>query len=159
MDIGTILVGVALLVLVVAYVTRPLFERQSGRSNGRATSANPRAQLTAHRDAIYALIRELDADYQTGKINDEDYQTQRKLYVAEGVSLLKSLDALADEDGRAALEAEIEAAVLALRQKPSTIRFCTQCGHQADPADNFCSRCGAPLSLRRAQPSRRTAQQ
>jgi hypothetical protein len=155
MNIGAILVGIALLVPVVAYVARPLFEKQSGGSKGRAISASPRAQMTARRDAIYALIRELDADYQTGRINDEDYQTQRKLYVAEGVSLLKSLDALADEDGRDALEAEIEAAVLALRQKPgfyeSAARFCTQCGYRTDPADNFCGRCGAPL--------RRTAQQ
>ena len=117
MNIGAILIGVALLVLVAAYVTGPLFGKQSGRRNGRANSASPQAGLTARRDAVYALIRELDADHQTGKINDEDYQAQRGLYVAEGVSLLKSLDALADKDERAALEDEMETTVLTLRQR------------------------------------------
>jgi hypothetical protein len=184
MNIGAVLVGIALLVLVAAYVARPLFERQAGRSNGRTTNASPRVQLVARRDAVYALIRELDADYQTGKVNDEDYQAQRERYVAEGVSLLKRLDALAGEDsfdgstlrehpepvegelaevelcistdstpGRAALEAEIEAAVLTLRQagaptkQPASqpTRFCTQCGQPAAPEDNFCGQCGASL--------------
>lgn len=149
MNIGAMLVGVALLVLVVAYVARPLFERRVSGSNGRAVLNTSRAQLLARRDAIYALIRELDADHQTGKTNDEDYQAQRERYVAEGVSLLKQLDALPSENGRAVLEAEIEAAVLALRQAhPSTnqpARFCTHCGHRTDPEHRFCGRCGAPL--------------
>jgi hypothetical protein len=53
-----------------------------------------------------------------------------------------------------ALEAEIEAAVLALRQaraptkQPASqlTRFCTQCGQPAVPEDNFCGRCGASLT-------------
>ena len=80
-------------------------------------------------------------------------------YVAEGVAVLKQLDALSGQDGRAAVEAEIEARVLALRQKPDfsvseatkpdfhepATQFCTQCGHPADPKDRFCARCGTPL--------------
>jgi hypothetical protein len=111
--------------------------------------------LITRRDAIYALIRELDADYQTGKINDEDYQASRQRFVAEGVTILKQLDDLSSEDSRNALEAEIEAKVRALRQKPvsasepggkpSVSRFCTQCGHPTDPEDHFCAQCGASL--------------
>jgi len=110
--------------------------------------------LTARRDAIYALIRELDADYETGKVNDHDYQALRKQYVAEGVSVLKQLDTLTGEDGRIAIEAEIEARVLALRRTHPTVetadrqpatRFCTQCGHPADLEDRFCARCGTSL--------------
>jgi hypothetical protein len=165
MNIGAILVGLALLVLVAAYVARPLFERQAGGDNGRTASGRPRAQLATRRDAIYALIRELDADHQTGKVNEEDYRAQRERYVTEGVALLKRLDALSGEgsfdgsteltevklktSGRAVLETEIEAAVLALRQARAPTNqltnFCTQCGHPADPEDSFCSQCGASL--------------
>lgn len=152
MNSGAILVGLALLVLVVAYVSRPLFARPAGGSDGRVIS--PRVQLTARRDALYALIRELDADYQTGKVDDQDYRIQRERYVGAGVSLLKQLDALDSQDGRAVLKAEIEAAVLALRQarptpgvarRGSAPSYCTRCGHPADREDNFCGRCGAPL--------------
>lgn len=154
MDIGAILIGIALLVGIVAYVARPLFGRPYHDREGGAASASPHTQLTTRRDAIYALIRELDADYQTGKVNNYDYQALRKQYVAEGVSILKQLDTLTSADGRDALEAEIEAQVLALRRtqpvteatdrQPAT-RFCSQCGHPADPEDRFCSHCGAAL--------------
>lgn len=152
MNSGAILVGVAMLVLVGVYVTRPLFEKTSWK--GKSQSFSPRAQLSARRDAIYALIRELDADFQTGKVNEHDYQAQRKRYVAQGVALLQELDAQPDAislDRPATLDDEIEAAVLALRQKsgldkqPDSSRFCTQCGRPADPEDKFCGRCGAAL--------------
>jgi hypothetical protein len=154
MNIGAILAGTALLVLVVAYVARPLSEKASGGNGRRMAGLSPQAQLIARRDAIYALIRELDADYQTGKVNAGDYQAQRKRYVAEGVTLLKQLDALSDKNRRAALETEIEAAVVVLRQAhpvPQVARhklvdrFCTRCGHPATLEDNFCSRCGTRL--------------
>lgn len=148
------MVGIGILVGVAAFVARPLFERSSEAKEERGATFATRAQLTARRDAVYALIHELDADHQTGKVNAQDYGAQRARYVAEGVSILKELDALPDEDSRAALESEIEAQVLALRQagaaasdngqEPVT-RFCTQCGQAAGPEHLFCARCGAPL--------------
>ena len=155
MNIGAFLAGIALLVVVAAYVARPLFEGSSSQGQTRGGDVDSRAQLTARRDAIYALIRELDGDYQTGKINDEDYRAQRKHYVAEGVAMLQQLDALSSRDSRVALETEIEAQVLALRQvEPAPVgmnhgpasRFCTQCGHPADPEDRYCGNCGTALS-------------
>ncbi|MGD9100552.1 MAG: zinc ribbon domain-containing protein [Anaerolineae bacterium] len=151
MSIGAILVGGALLALSGAYVARPLFK---GAARSADPHADPQTQLTARRDAIYALIRELDADHREGKLNDEDYATQRELYVAEGIALLKQLDDLPQDDSQAALDARVEAAVLALRQARAPAseaqqepagRFCTQCGHKADPEHSFCGRCGAQL--------------
>ena len=154
MNVGAILVGIALVIGIVAYVARPLFERPESGRRQQAETASTRAQLINRRDAIYAVIRELDADHQTGKINDEDHQALRKRYVTEGVAVLKQLDAVPSHDGRSALEAEIEAQVLALRRSGtapgatgsgSITQFCTQCGHPIDPEDRFCARCGAAL--------------
>lgn len=156
MNIGAILVGLGLLVVVVAYVARPLFDQ--GSANGRAEAAQATsAQLTSQRDAVYALIRELDSDFETGKITEQDYRASRERYVAEGVVILKQLDALAGDPDQVALDAEIEQRVLTLRkvssaapdpQVQATLQFCTQCGHPIDPEDRFCAQCGA--SLRRA---------
>jgi type II secretory pathway pseudopilin PulG len=154
MNVGAILVGIGILVGAAAYVARPLFQQSSHSGPNGAANAATRAQLIAQRDAIYALIHELDADHQTGKVNSEDYQNQRGRYVAEGVSILKQLDALTDEKGHADLDAEIEAQVLALRQVHATstdngqqppTAFCTQCGHPAPPEHRFCASCGASL--------------
>ena len=169
MNIGAILVGIAVLIGLVAYIARPLFAQPSegGRDTSRplfeepsrggweyATNGDSRSNFTARRDAIYALIRELDADHLIGTINDQDYQALRGQYVTEGVSVLKQLDALPSRDGRAGLETEIEASVLALRRMHATpgtapqelaARFCTQCGHPTDSEDRFCARCGTPI--------------
>ncbi len=154
MNVGAILFGVGVLVGVVAYVAQPLFKRAPGDNLKRASNGTSFAELASRRDAIYALIRELDADFQTGKTNPQDYQTTRERYVAEGVALLKQLDGLSSSDTSAALDAEIEARVLALRQaltspislhRQSAGRFCTQCGQAAGPEDRFCGRCGAAL--------------
>lgn len=157
MSIGAVLVGTGLLVLIVAYIARPLFDRQSfaaGQPVSKVPVVNHRAQLVARRDALYALIRELDTDYQTGKINDQDYQIQRQRYVNEAAGVLKQLDTLPEEKARPEMEQEIEAAVLALRQTypasppPDSTpahQFCTQCGAPSTSADKFCSQCGAPL--------------
>ena len=156
MNIGAILVGIALLMLSGAFVARPLFKGQARPADRRT---DPQGQLVARRDAVYALIRELDADHGEGKLADEDYEAQRERYVTEGVSLLKQLDTLTQEDDRAALQARIEAEVLALRQvrEPSAAavseperqqvaaRYCTQCGHEATPQHSFCGRCGTRL--------------
>ncbi len=154
MDIGAILVGIGLLIGVAAFVARPLFERSSSASQERIDTAPTRNELAAQRDAIYALIRELDADHLTGKVNDEDYQMMRQRYVTEGVSILKELDSLPQKDSQADLEAEIEARVMALRKtgirhtqddQPSSVHFCTQCGQPVDPENRFCAQCGAQL--------------
>lgn len=155
MDIGAILVGCALLLGAAAYVARPLFEKPADGSHRHAPGDSPQGQLIRRRDAIYALIRELDVDFQTGKVNDQDYQVLRERYVAEGVSTLRQLDAFSSENKQAALAAEIEAQVLALRRtepvaqaelsEGATVRFCTRCGHPANPADRFCGRCGTAL--------------
>ena len=156
---GAILVGIALVIGVIAYVAKPLFKRPPRGMHIRDAGGARQAHLTHQRDAIYALIRELDVDYQTGKILEQDYRSLRERYVTEGVSVLKQLDALPATDGRSALENEIEEQVLAMRRRQPTdrasrrtvVEHCTQCGHPADPEDRFCARCGAPLKGRPSQ--------
>jgi len=156
MNMGAILTGSALVIGVIAYVARPLFDRPPRGVRIRDANGARRARLSHQRDAIYALIRELDTDHQTGKITEEDYRALRERYVSEGVSVLKQLDALPATDGRVALDNEIEAQVLTLRRRQPTTgasrhtaaEHCTQCGHPADPDDRFCARCGAPLKGR-----------
>ncbi len=149
MSLSAILIGAAALILTAAYVTRPLFV--PGSSTAPGTGQGPREQLLAQRDEIYAAIRQLDFDYQTGKVNQRNYQARRQRYVLEGVGVLKSLDALPQDSERARLAAEIEAAVQAVRQRRRQgtagveRRFCPQCGRPAGPDARFCAQCGAPL--------------
>jgi hypothetical protein len=84
---------------VVGFIVWPLLAPQTGQSDGRELSAAARslreqARLIEERNAIYATIRDLDFDYQTGKLPGDEYAARRHQLVARGVEALKQLDAL-----------------------------------------------------------------
>ena len=131
----------------------------------------------AEKEAILTQISELDFDYDTGKVPENDYRQQRALLMAEATGILKQLDEIegrreaaepvADSqaaDREAEMDADIEAAVARMRQADTSLvaepaasasaggkngkaRFCPQCGEPTDPDDKFCARCGHNLRL------------
>jgi rubrerythrin len=154
MDIASILLAAALILLVALLIARPLIER-AGLGERQPTQAEA---LAAERETVVAALRELDFDHTTGKIAEEDYSVQRAALVAQGVALLKQLDEISPQSPAQTLDDELEAAIRTAREKisekiskepsvsrPETLR-CPQCGqpHQAD--DRFCSKCGATLA-------------
>ena len=150
MDIASLLLSAALVLLVAMFIVRPLLER-AGLGPRQPTRAET---LAAERETVVTALRELDFDHATGKIAEEDYSAQRAALVAQGVALLKQLDEISNQSPAQTLDDELEAAIRAARAKiskepsvsqPNTLR-CPQCNqpHQAD--DRFCSKCGATLA-------------
>jgi hypothetical protein len=148
MDIGSILIGLALALLVAAYISRPLLVK-----DGQAVTREDRqlSELQAMRDRILNRLQELDMDFTMGKILEEDYQLERQGLMTQGADVLKAIDALvggAPGQARGALaEDEIEAAVTRLRgkDKPATSGYCPSCGTAVQQGDAFCTRCGTSL--------------
>ncbi|HKZ55251.1 MAG TPA: zinc ribbon domain-containing protein [Anaerolineales bacterium] len=157
MELGSILLILALAVLIVLYLARPLLDRQAMIPNedDRRLSA-----LQAERDQILATIHELDMDDTMGKLLPSDYQTQRAGLAQRGVAVLKQIDALGAEEtleaqvafreGEASpedREADLEAAVARMRlaQSQQVGGFCGQCGSSVTSGDRFCAACGASL--------------
>ncbi len=144
MTISSILFGIGLALLAGVYVARPFRERTSRPA--AAQSGGRRQELLAQRAAIYAAIREIDADVQVGKLEPADHRVLRQRYLAEGVAVLKALDALpAGDEIDAAIEADV--AGLAGGKAPASRpgAFCRACGAPAEPGDKFCGKCGASL--------------
>ncbi len=168
MDAGSLLLGLALLIVVAAFVLRPLVEKSGARATHARSSAREngtREALLRQRDAIYAAIRELDFDFRLGKISEEDYHPQRERLALQGVAILKQLDALSP-DGDAGLEGEIEAEIARRRRKRTGPAGQTAPARQAglsnaeieaqiralrrksatSPVASACPRCGAATS-------------
>ena len=171
MDLGSILLGVALLLIVAFLVARPWLEPGAG---GEA-EADPAAPLLLERERTLAALRDLDFDHATGKLPEDDYAAQRAQLVAQGAEVLRQLDALApagaptpgagvEDEIEAAIarrrtspapaaprhpEADIEAAI-AQRRQPGAARFCGQCGQPLRLGDRFCGACGAPVPAEQA---------
>lgn len=123
MDLGSIFLILALLVLVALFVSRPFFERRAAQASPLTTSQDHEiSSLLAERDRVLNALQELDFDHTLGKIPDEDYPTQRALLLQHGAQVLRRLDelqtigeALSGKPADADAEARIEAAIAARR--------------------------------------------
>ena len=73
MTIGSILLGAALLILVGLYVARPLM----APSPATRRRESRYSELLAAKESYLIQIRNLDFDFQTGKLPEEIYQKQR----------------------------------------------------------------------------------
>ena len=101
MDATAAIVAFALFVGVMYLVARPFLapEEEAIEDLG----VNP--ELESQKNRIIDAIREIDMDYQTGKLSDEDYQLLRSRYTAAAAEILKRIDA-ADAEATAREEAE-----------------------------------------------------
>ena len=129
--------------LVVA-VGEPLARRRSYSVRG-AEGDHDTERLLLQKEMLYGAIRDLDFDFQTGKVDQNDYAELRQQLEGEAVQVLRQLDA---GDALVALDHEIEQQVLALRRHSgSTVcgsqrESCSGCGTPLDDGENFCPDCG-----------------
>lgn len=158
MSLGSILIIVALLLFVIAFVGRPLVE---GSGFGVSSSDRKFSELLAARDRILASISDLDMDMALQKIPADDYDMRRSELLDEGVGILREIDDMADAQGAPGDEAasldgslndQLEAHILRLRQKKEAAGFCPQCGQMIVSGDRFCSHCGYEVTEDVAKP-------
>ena len=135
----TVFIVVVLTAFTVTFIAYPLFRQRSPSFD--AVENERLRELYSKRDTTYSIIKELEFDFQSGMLTEEDYQDLETKYKREAVSILKDIDKLKQGGD---VEEEIERQVLELRQGEGC--FCPQCGAKCQGDDHFCSRCGTSLS-------------
>lgn len=142
MPIGSILLGLALAVLVLPFAISP-FMKVNRRKPETQAERDRSAPVLEKRDALIAL-RDLDFDFRTGKITEEDYTPLRQRLVAEAAQALQAAEAPQPD-----WDAEIEAAVRAVRAKRRSAETptCSHCQASVAVGSKFCPQCGAGLEV------------
>ncbi len=142
------LAGSLVLAAAVLFVGSPLLGRGVGAAGEEegVTSRDPGLE----RERVYAALTDLEYEFRTGKVEEEDYHKNRKALIEQAVWLL------AEEQSRRRvleqeLEAEIAEAVRALAADPEARRLqsgaCPACGTaRLEQDQSFCHRCGTPLA-------------
>ena len=93
MDIGSLFLIIALLVLVILFVSRPLMEKESiTDQKNEMQSDHIYSAALAERDQILNNLHELDLDFSLGKIPAEDYPIERAAMLEKGAKVLRDLD-------------------------------------------------------------------
>ena len=102
---------------VLLFVVGPLRGSREEAGLGPVDRSGP-----AHeRDLVYATIRDLEHDFETGKVAEQDYQRSRSELHAHAVELMR-------------------------QEKQSSQPTCPACGEPAEQDRRFCSGCGRDLS-------------
>ena len=133
MDLFAIIIGLLLLSAASAFVFKPFRAKPRLGSKKVTATFNPREARTA---ALSAL-RDLDFDFQTGKVSQEDYPNLRAQLVAEAA---KYVEAESAEEDR------LEALIRARKTAMASEKPCPQCGKKLDSGARFCPSCGTELT-------------
>ncbi len=92
------IIAIVILGLIVWFVGQPLrsrvAEQDDLRDEGRI------ADLEAARDAKYRQIRDLEMDYRTGKLSEEEWRSLDRELRGEAVEVLHELDQLLPPERR-----------------------------------------------------------
>ncbi len=149
-------------VLTFVFVAYPLFRQRLQPSAPDSIKDTSLQELQSRQDTTYSMLKELEFDFQSGMLTEEDYRDLAARYRGKAISILKNMDTLAEGSD---VEDEIEKQVLASRQKkgsPETPiddqietrvlslrqrkrQFCPQCGASHEGGARFCARCGVKL--------------
>jgi hypothetical protein len=158
MDIGSILILLAILLLVANFLSQPFFELEKKTTN----TENDYSHLLAERERLLDRIQELDFDYDLNKISDEDYQRARKPLVRKTANIMREIDTIKEERGiektpppeealrrspRKTEVDDIESLIASRRRKLGEKKkgFCPRCGRTVNKSDQYCVHCGEKL--------------
>ena len=170
MDIGTILLLLALVIFVAGFIFRPF---RDGSPEVWVEDLEL-SGLLSERERILDALVELDFDKELGKVPEDIYPKQRKFLLATGAEVLQKLEeAYGEQASGDALEDQIAArreqvkdlqdeddpleSMISKRRaavaKPAKqvvkssakTKFCSECGAPVKAGDRFCTACGNAL--------------
>ena len=159
------LVACGLLALgVLAYMISPMLDGTVRRPRIARSAWSRRDDLQKKKDFIYASIRELNIDYNMGKLAAEDHKALRQEYMKEASDVLDELDRTAVSG--LPVEEQIEEAVREIRQRrdpasgeaetvddearpvpTARVHECRICRTVNEQSARFCIECGASLQI------------
>jgi rRNA maturation endonuclease Nob1 len=134
MDIGAIFIALALLVLTIPFLVGP-FKKQKNKKGQKSIE---KTDSEADRKSLLLAVRDLDFDYKTGKVAEEDYNSLRSQMLAR----VASLDALSNT-----IDEAIEQEIASRRKCSSNGKGCPNCKTRLKTDDQFCPKCGTGISL------------
>jgi hypothetical protein len=165
----TLLIAALVSLLAIYFAVLPLLRP------GRATllvDDDKLVELLGRKDATLQAIKDLEFDYQVGKMSQEDYQRHDQRLRRQAIGLIQQIEKIAPASAsldeqleniiaqfrqttvapaarpspEQPLKAVVDTAPVATTTSPQATRFCTECGKPVQPDHKFCAHCGAPIA-------------
>ena len=165
-----IVIALVLALAALAYVALPLVRRREVVTGDTMTVVDPVLEdLLFSREVTYEAIKDLAFERDMGKLSEEDYRQLDYQYRARAVNILQNLERVEKSTLGDDLDAWIEEAVRAARQRQASPKAakekksrsrrsrrskrrpaaksaqCPSCDRPYGVGDRFCSGCGTAL--------------
>jgi len=141
-----LVVGLMIAVGAAAFVAMPLLSPESAASPSLPVDVTPLADLKRRRLVVYENLKDLEFEYQAGKIASQDYQSLRQNYLGEAATLMvASQEAEQVKETDAFLEREVAARRASRKAPPPQDYICPHCGFENPVPVKFCGECGAKI--------------
>ncbi len=145
-----IAIMILMVLVVLAAVGYPLVYYRARKDITLNDTYDTMSEIMKKKESSYTAIKELDFDYRTGKLSDEDYKKLYRIYKSDALHTIRMIDensATKSNPMERVLEEEIRRRRAMIAQKTveksalSTIR-CTSCGAENRIANKYCTSCG-----------------
>jgi hypothetical protein len=126
---------ITLVILITVYVGWPYRSniKESGLKNMNGLAdRGVLKELRESRDALLNAIKDIEFDYEIGKLSEEDFNEMKSKYRWKTIELMKSIDRLEGEDGHNNDN----------HPSQSIGEVCPVCATAKDAYDRFCRNCG-----------------
>lgn len=133
METSSIIIGFILLGGSVAYISLPFRQRRRKDTNSSRASIQQEGQ----REVVLVALRDLDFDFKTGKVSEEDYKPLRAQLMVEAAQHIA-----AETKGDDQLEEMIRARRMVQQQDLK----CQECQAPIQAGQRFCSKCGSTVN-------------
>ncbi|MGB1288629.1 MAG: hypothetical protein ACPG7F_18995 [Aggregatilineales bacterium] len=119
MSIEGLIFGLILAAATTLLIINPFFIKTASPAPLEAAQRN---DMLAQYEIILTNIRDIEMDYNSGKMPEDDYQSERAEWVERGVALLQQIDTLSDnipaasslsDEDHTRIDAEVEALITA----------------------------------------------
>jgi hypothetical protein len=132
-----------LLLTIVTLIARPFLAPVSYEPDGASLE-----QLRADRTRLRAQLRELDMDFETGKLAPDEYEklrARRLQQIERTTRAIRENEPVEIGQVEPALDAELERRISERKRVLQETATCPGCGTAIDVDDRFCRGCGEDL--------------
>jgi hypothetical protein len=142
-----LIIGLAIALGLTAFVATPLLSAEGQGSSTLPVDVTLLGDLKRRRLVVYENLKDLEFEYQAGKIAAQDYQSLRENYLGEAAALMaatQEAEQLREND--AVIEREIAARRAFRKITPPQDYVCSHCGFENPVPVKFCGECGTKIT-------------
>ncbi len=121
--------GFLLAAVTTFFIAWPFFQKEQVELDFNST--NKIDELLARKAEVYSAVKDIEFDWEMGKLSQDDFHELRDSYKTEAAQLIQRIE-------------QIQSGGKHKKKKSSKAeKFCHECGDKIAADDKFCMNCGA----------------